>query len=39
LSDWGRAGRKVFFDFATLPGSARRTDSTDLNDCQIRFNG
>jgi hypothetical protein len=39
LSDWGRTGRKVFFDFATLPGSARRADSTDLTGYQIRFNG
>jgi hypothetical protein len=39
LSESRRAGRKVFFDFATLPERARNAAGTDSNDPAGRFNG
>src|SRR5437588_9668072 len=39
LSESGRAGRKVFFDFATLPERAISACHTDSSGCPVRFNG
>ena len=39
LSDSRRAGRKVFFDFATLPDRATHAKGADSTGCPARFNG
>jgi hypothetical protein len=39
LSESDDGGRKVFFDFATLPERAISADSTDSTGYAARFNG